>query len=351
MPRVRLAGRPATLLGIVVAFVGGVAAGIQARVNGGLGSRLHDGIAAAILSNASAATLAVLISLMLPSGRAGLRRLGASLRTGRIRAWEYLGGIFGAAFVASQGLSVGALGVAVFTVAAVAGQSGSGLLVDLSGIGPGGRRAVTGWRVLGALLAVVAVLVAVEGQLRTPGRLVFAILPLVAGAGIAWQAAINGRLREAGGVLPVTFVNATVGTVALLLAFAVSVYVRGWPAGAAPREPWLYVGGPLGIVVIASSVIVVRQIGVLLLALGFVAGQVVGALGADLVAPGSAGPPGRATILSAALTLLAVLIAAYRSAGPPRVVPPALTPPVEKPADPPVEEPQRRIVIRHPYPL
>ena len=172
------------------------------------------------------------------------------------------------------------------------------------------------------MLAVVAVLVAVEGQLRTPGRLVFAILPLVAGAGIAWQAAINGRLREAGGVLPVTFVNAAVGTVALLIAFAVAGYVRGWPAGALPREPWLYVGGPLGIVVIASSVIVVRQIGVLLLALGFVAGQVVGALGADIVAPGSAGPPGRATILSAALTLVAVLIAAYRSAGPPPARPP-----------------------------
>lgn len=41
--------------------------------------------------------------------------------------------------VISQGLTLGTIGVAVFTVGLVAGQTMSSLAVDRAGIGPGGR--------------------------------------------------------------------------------------------------------------------------------------------------------------------------------------------------------------------
>jgi transporter family-2 protein len=307
--------RGVRLAGVAAAFAGGTGGGVQARINGGLGTRLHDGIAAAVISNGTALLLLLVAVLARPANRDGLRRVIGALREGRLRPWECVGGACGALLVASQGLSAGALGVAVFTVAVVTGQSASGLVVDRSGIAPGGRRPVTGARAVGAALTVAAVVLAVAGRLGSPSRLALAVLPLLAGAAIAWQAAVNGRVRQAvGGVFPATMVNAVVGTAALLIAFAISLAVRGWPSGVLPTEPWWYLGGAIGVGFTAVSVTVVRQIGVLLLGLGVIAGQVVGALCIDLVAPGQAGPPTAATVLGAVLTLVAVAIAAAPSA-------------------------------------
>ena len=57
---------------------------------------------------------------------------------------------------------MGLLGVALFTVATVTGQTLSGLLVDRMGIGPAGKRAITGIRVIGSVLTVAAVAWAVS---------------------------------------------------------------------------------------------------------------------------------------------------------------------------------------------
>ena len=73
--------------------------------------------------------------------------------------------------------------------------------------------------------------------------------------------------------------------------------VRGRPSGRFPTEPWLYVGGPIGIVFIALAAAIVRFTGVLLLGLATIAGQIVGAVLLDLVLPTAASHPGPATLL------------------------------------------------------
>jgi len=299
------------VIGIAAAFVGGFGAAIQARINGALGDRLHNGVAAAVISFGTGLILLTVAVAVSPAGRRGLGLLRAKLADGRMRYWEILGGACGALLVASQGLTVTALGVAIFTVAVVAGQTASGLAVDRAGIGPGGPRPITASRLAGALLTVVAVLTAVGDRITAPNVLLLAVLPLVAGAGIAWQQAVNGRVRDAsGGVLTTTFVNFAVGTTALLIAFGISLAVDGWPTGALPGEPWFYVGGPLGILFIAIAAAVVRHIGVLLLGLGMIAGQITGALLLDTFVPGRAGTPTAATLVGAALTVIAIAIAA-----------------------------------------
>jgi transporter family-2 protein len=218
--------------------------------------------------------------------------------------------------VAVQGLTVATIGVAVFTVAIVAGQTGSGLVVDRSGLGPGAAEPVSPTRVAGAALTVVAVLVAVADRLGSPVALGLAVLPLLAGLGVAYQQAANGRVRVAAGwAWTATFVNFSVGGVALLVGFAIGVAVRGWPAGGLPAEPWLYAGGVLGVLVIVTAAAVVRATGVLLLGLATISGQVVGALALDLVVP-TAGPPMPNTYLGAALALVAVAITVLGSRAP-----------------------------------
>ncbi|TDB77207.1 DMT family transporter [Micromonospora sp. KC721] len=299
------------IAGVGLATASGVAVAVQSWINGELGVRLADGIAAAVVSFASGLLVLLVLVPAVPAGRRGLRELRAALGGGTLRPWQCLGGVCGAFLVATQGLTIGALGVAVFTVAVVAGQSASSLAVDRAGVGPAGRQRVTTARVAGAVLTVLAVLLAVGDRLADPGALALAPLPLLAGMGIAWQQAVNARVRDAAGsALTATLVNFSVGMVALLATLAVEMAVRGRPGGVLPGEPWLYLGGPIGIVFIAVAAALVRFTGVLLFGLATIAGQVIGAVLLDLLLPTAASHPGPAALAGAALTLVAVLIAA-----------------------------------------
>ncbi|MCK9793951.1 DMT family transporter [Isoptericola sp. 4D.3] len=318
--------------GVALAIVAGFAAALQSRVNGTLATETGTAFGTAALSFGSGL---VLLTLALPFSRAGRSALGqvaAGLRRGRpegegLRWWECLGGLGGAFYVMSQGLTVDALGVAVFTIALVAGQSVSSLVIDRLGLAPGGVRLVTLGRALGPVLTVVAVVV-VSGAGAATAALGLALFPLVAGVLQSFQQALNGRVRAAvrpaepraggrapgdGGVLAATFVSFLVGTVALLVVFGVSLAVDGPPTGALPPDLLLYSGGLLGIVFIALQAAVVQRIGVLLLGLGMIAGQVVGALVLDVASPGVV-PPGVATYVGAALTLVAVAVPLVESA-------------------------------------
>ncbi|MEV6690114.1 DMT family transporter [Micromonospora sp. NPDC051196] len=295
---------------VVLAAVAGMAVAVQSRINGELGVRLGDGLAAAVISFGVGLLLLVVLLPATRAGRRGLSALRAALGTGALRPWQCLGGACGALLVFTQGATVGTLGVAVFTVAVVAGQSGSSLAVDRAGIGPGGRQPLTGARLTGAALTVVAVLLAVGGRGLEPASLALTVLPLIAGVAVAWQQAVNGWVRVVTrSTLTATGVNFAVGTSVLLVAFAVSVAVRGAPSGGLPTEPWLYLGGPVGVLFIAVAATVVRLVGVLVLGLATIAGQVIGAVLLDVLLPTAASHPGPRTVLGALLTLVAVGVA------------------------------------------
>ncbi|MGA5301596.1 DMT family transporter [Nucisporomicrobium flavum] len=297
-------------VGVALAVLAGVALAVQSRINGELAVRLDDPIGAALISFGSGLLVLIVLVPALPSGRAGLRSLRAGLRDRRIRVLQCIGGVCGGFLVATQGLTVPTLGVAVFIVAVVAGQSSSSLMVDRAGTGPGGPQPVTAPRLAGAVLTVAAVVISVADRIGHSGALVLAILPLLAGLGIAWQQAVNGHVRiVANSAMVAGLINFLTGTAVLVLAYAISVLVRGTP-GHLPHGPWwLYVGGTMGIVFIAVGATVVRYTGVLLLGLSMIAGQVTGALLVDEIVPGDAGRPGWNTILGAALTLVAVGVA------------------------------------------
>jgi bacterial/archaeal transporter family-2 protein len=292
---------------VALAALAGLGMAVQSRINGDLGARLQDGIAAANIS--FGVGLAILLCC-LPWMRTGVHAVGVALRKGELRWWQCLGGVCGGLFVAGQGLTVSSIGVAVFTVAVVAGQSASSLVVDRAGLTPSGPRPITRDRALGAAICVLAVLIAAAGQLERPSTLLLAVLPLVAGVGVAWQQGMNGLVRQAAGaVLPPTLINFAVGSATLALALVADVALRGWPAGELPTQWWLYLGGPLGILFIAVAASVVKRIGVLLLGLSSIAGQVCGAFLIDVIVPDAAGRPGPRTIAGTVLTLFAVWLA------------------------------------------
>jgi len=303
--------RGATALAVAATVLAGVLVATQHRINGELGVRLGDGFTAALISFGSGWLILMAILAFSPRGREGIRRLGTEVRAGRLAPWLLLGGVGGGLLVLSQGLVAGILGVAIFTIATVTGQTISGMLADATGFAGVRRTAVTPQRVIGALLTLAAVVVAVAPRLGTDVPLAAIILPLVAGLAIGLQQAVNGRVRtESGSALAATTLNFAVGTVALAVIAVVHLAVAGLPE-TPPENPWLYLGGAVGAIFIAIQVVTVARIGVLLLGLSLVAGQLAGALLYDLVAPIGV-PTTATTAIAVVLTLLGVTIASLR---------------------------------------
>ena len=293
------------------ATVVGVFLALQARINGALGAELDDGIAAGTISFAGGLVVLLVGTALLPQGRRGVRRLAAALQEGGgLRPWQCLGGVCGGYLVFSQGMAAAELGVALFTIAVVAGQITSSLLVDRFGLGPAGPQRVTANRLIGAALTLVAVVVAVSAKLSSAHVSWMVLLPLLAGAGVGWQAAVNGRVQQAAGsTLTAGAVNFAVGFTALAIAFSIEVLLRGFPE--LTPQPWLYTGGLLGIFVIGGSVGLVRYTGVLLLSLGMISGQLIGALLLDLLLllPAAGTGISVSTVAGVLITLLAAAVA------------------------------------------
>lgn len=300
---------PALQLGaaLAAAVLVGVLTAVQARINGALGAAIGDGFIAAAISFGSGLALILVITMSASAGRRGLRLLAAG--AGRsIPIWMLLGGLAGAVTVATQGFTVATIGVALFTVGLVAGQTAGGLMLDRAGYGPAGVVAVTVPRLVGGLLAVVGVVLCALGQRGEPVAWWMLALPVIAGAGIAWQQGTNGRLRqELGSPLSTTVVNFAGGSIALGITAAVSVAINGMPT---PRaEPWMYLGGVIGVVYIVISAALVKRTGVLLLGLGSVVGLLAASIVLDAIAPPPAGPSLVTASIAAAVAFVGVVIA------------------------------------------
>ncbi|WP_322411668.1 DMT family transporter [Microbacterium invictum] len=304
---------PPPRLPLVLAVGGAVLVGVltalQARANGQLGASIGDGMVAAFISFASGLVLLIVLSLLLPEGRRGYRRLVEGLRERAIPGWMLLGGAAGALTTATQGLAVGIIGVSLFTVGVVAGQTVSGLVLDRAGYGPAGVVAVTVPRLVGALLAICAVAFALGGDTLATVPLWMLVLPLLAGAGIAWQQATNGRLRvRVGSPLTATLVNFIGGTAILAVASGVSVAISGLPTRL-PSDPLLYLGGAAGVVYIVLSAAIVGYTGVLLLGLGAVVGQLATSVLVDALWPAVGTPDTLQAIAMVTLALSSVIVA------------------------------------------
>lgn len=301
------------------AAVIGAMTAVQARINGVLGVRLDDALVAALISFSVGLAFVATAAVLMPSGRAGLRRLAAGFRERRIPFWMLLGGACGALTVTTQGLVAGVLGVSLFTVGVVAGQTLNGLMLDRIGFGPAGVVAITPGRVLGGALALAAVAISLGGDVLTSAPLILLVLPFVAGVGIAWQSATNGRLAQrVASPMAATLVSFSSGAAVLAVAAAISIVVRGAP-DALPTEPWLYVGGALGFVYILLASFLVAHTGVLLLGLGSVLGQLAGSVIIDLIWPVAAGPALWQLLAMIGLAVASVVVALPRRRGRGRV--------------------------------
>jgi transporter family-2 protein len=300
---------PAVPLVIVFTTLCGALVALQSRINGQLGYELGDGFIAAVISFGSGLVILSIVLIFNPRGRAGLRTIATAVRTRELTWWYVCGGAAGGLLVLSQGLTAAILGIALFTVAVVAGQTLSGLAIDARGLGRIPAKPVTPGRLVGTVLALVAVVVAVAPQMRTGVPIWMLLMPFIVGLFLGWQQAVNGQVKTlADSALTATFLNFLSGTAVLVVFAIVHSVIAGLPKSL-PPEPWLYIGGALGCIFIAGFAIATPIIGVLLQSLCAIAGQLLMSLLLDIVAPADTIGLAWTTVVGTALTLVAVAIA------------------------------------------
>ena len=296
------------MLFAVLAIVVGALTAVQSRLNGQLSTDIHNGIAAALISFGTGWIFVIAACIFNKPDRLGLMRIWSNLKTRKLKPWEIVGGMGGGFFVAIQSSVVPVIGVAIFTICTVGGQTASSMLVDYVGLSPSGKHRVTLIRAITAVVTLASVTVAVWPQLQSAtfkvAPIFFAIL---VGIIIAFQQVLNGRMNViATRPLATTFVNFLMGFFVLTIALVVNL-ARGGSIGHLPHGPLVYLGGPIGVVFIAVSAYTVKHLGILNFILFSVTGQLIGALTLDWLAPTAHTKVSAYLITGTAMTLCAVV--------------------------------------------
>ena len=249
---------------------------------------MGDSLEAALVSFGSGLIFVSLISAFKKDVRAGFADIFKAVKDKSLSTWRLGAGVLGASFVAMQTHVVPIAGVALFTVASLAGQAAISLWVDHSGLMGSGKNLVTIRRVLAAAITVLAVIVSAWDRFSMSNFSILAILlAIFAGGLVGVQRALNGQInfysKRSFATSQLNFITGT--SFLLLLLILRSVFTDHSIMNFTTGPWWMFIGGSIGVVYIAFSAAAVQQLGVLDFTIFSVGGMLVGSLLIDLIAP------------------------------------------------------------------
>lgn len=271
-----------------LAALSGAMIALQARANGELSYRLDNGLQAALVSFSSGLLIILLITPFSPHIKEGIRNLRGAISRKEIARWKLFAGALGGSFVAIQTQIVPLIGVAIYSVASIAGQTAMSLVVDRIGLTGGGKKLISPRRVIAAVLTVLAVLVSVWDRIDANNLSMIAVTAgCVAGAVVGVQRALNGQINEhSHQSFTTSLLNFITGTTFLVILILVGVALGKNELSPLPVGPWwIYTGGVIGVIYIAFTSTIVQHLGVLTFTLFSVGGQLAASLVIDLVSP------------------------------------------------------------------
>jgi len=288
----------------------GVLIAAQSKVNGALSVKMGDSLEAAIVSFSTGLIFVTLICLSQSQLRAAFKDIFKAVSAGQMRPWTLVAGALGASFVAIQTYVVPIAGVALFTVASLAGQTAISLWVDQLGLSGGVKSMISKRRVVAALITVFAVLVSAWDRLSMSDFSILAIgLALFAGSWVGFQRALNGQInshsKRAFATAQLNFITGT--TFLFILLLIRSVFTDHSIMNFTTAPWWMFLGGSIGVIYIALSAHIVQHLGVLEFTLFSVGGMLIGSLAIDLLFPTPGTVISPYLIVGIALTYLGVV--------------------------------------------
>ncbi len=158
---------------------------------------MGDSLEAALVSFSTGLLFVSGIALVRQDVRAGFRQIFTAINLNKMPAWTIAAGILGASFVAMQTYVVPIAGVALFTVASLAGQTAISLWVDKSALSGGTKTLITKRRVVAAIITVLAVVLSAWDRFELSNFSIIALgLAFFAGSWVGVQRALNGRINS-----------------------------------------------------------------------------------------------------------------------------------------------------------
>ena len=303
----------------LLAALSGILISLQARANGELSLRLNNGLQAAFISFSSGLLIIAIISIFNPKIKNGARRLRAAVKAKEIAPWTLFAGALGGAFVAVQTQIVPLIGVAIYSVASIAGQGATSLIVDRIGLTGGGKKPISPRRIAAAVVTVLAVLVSVLDRIDARNLSLIAVaLAGLAGSIVGVQRAMNGLINEhSGQSFTTSLLNFIMGSSVLGIALLIAVGIGKVEFVALPAGPWwIYMGGTIGVIYIAFTSTIVQHLGVLTFTLFSTGGQLIGALLIDIYSPTKGVSVSAYLVSGIVMTFLGVLVGGVNSSKP-----------------------------------
>ena len=306
----------------LLAALSGAMIALQARANGELSHRLNNGLEAALISFGSGLIVIAAIALFNPAIKAGAANLRRAVKAKELPRWTLFAGALGGSFVAVQTQIVPIIGVAIYSVASIAGQTVTSLLVDRIGLTGGGKKKITRRRVTAAALTILAIFVSVIDRIDAQDLSLIAVsLAAVAGAIVGVQRAMNGQINQSSQQsFTTSLLNFAMGTSFLLIVLTIAIIAKRETLVPLPAGPWwLYTGGVIGVIYIAFTSTIVQHLGVLTFTLFSVGGQLVGSLLIDLYSPSEGVHVSFYLVGGIAMTYLGVIVGGGGSLKKPRL--------------------------------
>ena len=283
---------------------------LQSRANGELSHLLGNSTEAALVSFGSGLIVISLIAPFNNSIKQGMRNLREAVYARAIPRWRLFAGVLGGSFVALQTQVVPLIGVALYSVASIAGQTAMSLVVDRIGLTGGGKKLISKRRVTAALITVFAVFISVLDRISLASFSIVAVaLATLAGALVGVQRALNGQINEhSKASFTTSFLNFFMGTTTLVILLFALLILKGDAIAPLPSGPWwIYTGGTVGVIYIAFTSTIVQHLGVLTFTLFSVGGTLIGSLLIDIFSPTNGNTVSWYLVTGIALTYLGVI--------------------------------------------
>jgi transporter family-2 protein len=249
---------------------------------------MGDSLEAAIVSFTTGLLFVSVIALFRKDVRSGFRQIFSAVNLRLLPSWRLGAGALGASFVAMQTYAVPIAGVALFTVASLAGQTGISLWVDHVGLAGGSRVIITKRRVIAAIITILAVVVSTWDRFTISNfSLLTIVLAVFSGTWVGVQRALNGQINSySKASFATSLLNFITGTTFLLFLLLLRTLFTDHSVMNFTSGPWwMFLGGSIGVIYIALSAHIVQYVGVLEFTLFSVGGMLIGSLLIDIIVP------------------------------------------------------------------
>ena len=131
---------------------------------------------------------------------------------------------------------------------------------------------------------------------------------LIVGVFASIQQGLNGRVNVvAKRPLATAWLNFATGTVIVVIALSINL-ISGAEIAPLPHNFWVYTGGTLGLIFVSVSAYIIKHLGVLNFVILNIAGQLVGAVAIDWLAPAKAGSLNGYLIFGTVMTIASITV-------------------------------------------